>query len=270
MNAAIPPPLSARLTRLVPLLRRYARALAGSQAQGDARVATLLARLVADPRKAAEDLASADDDRVGLYRALDLVASPDDAAGDAVGPHERAAAERLRALSGPEQKALLLTALEGFTMAQTARILGTTEAEARRLADSARATLRRLGGGRVVIIEDEPIIAADLECIVGELGHVVVGRSATREGGVAVALTRRPDLVLADIRLADGSSGIEAVRDILANLDVPAIFITGYPERLLTGVRPEPTFLVAKPFSAAAVQTAVARALFFRSSAPIA
>lgn len=270
MSVAFPPPLSARLTPLIPLLRRYARALAGSQAQGDALVGALLARLVADPGRAAAELTQAGDDRVGLYRAFDRAAAPASPAEGAAGLHERAAANRLRALAEPEQKALLLTALEGFTAAQAARILDVPEPEIRRLAQSARAGLRRRGAARVVIIEDEPIIAADLEAIVVELGHTVVGRSATRAGGVAAALTRRPDLVLADIRLADGSSGIEAVRDILAAFDVPAIFITGYPERLLTGVRPEPTFLVAKPFTAGAVQAAVARALFFRSSAPLA
>jgi CheY-like chemotaxis protein len=131
-------------------------------------------------------------------------------------------------------------------------------------------SLRSLGAARIVVIEDEPIIAADLEAIVADLGHTVVARASTRAAAVEAVLAHRPDLVLADIRLGDGSSGIEAVRDILATLDVPVIFVTAFPERLLTGNKPEPTFLVVKPFRAQAVQAAVARALFFRSSAAFA
>ena len=73
----------------------------------------------------------------------------------------------------------------------------------------------------------------------------------------------RPGLVLADIQLADGSSGIDAVKDILGRFDVPVIFITAFPERLLTGERPEPTFLITKPFQPETVKAAIGQALFF-------
>jgi len=79
-------------------------------------------------------------------------------------------------------------------------------------------------------------------------------------------MEERPDLVLADIQLADGSSGIDAVRDILAAYTAPVIFITAYPDRLLTGARPEPTFLISKPFQTETVQAAVSQALFFHLS----
>ena len=49
-------------------------------------------------------------------------------------------------------------------------------------------------------------------------------------------------------RLADMSSGLEAVNEVLESFEVPVIFITAYPEKLLTGERPEPTFLITKPF----------------------
>lgn len=115
---------------------------------------------------------------------------------------------------------------------------------------------------RVMIIEDEPIIARDLEAIVVDLGHEVVGVADTRAGAVTLAMAERPDLVLADIQLADGSSGTDAVRDILAAHTAPVIFITAFPDRLLTGARPEPTFLISKPFQTATVQAAVSQALF--------
>jgi CheY-like chemotaxis protein len=121
--------------------------------------------------------------------------------------------------------------------------------------------------GRILIIEDEPIIAMDIEGIVTGLGHTVTSIANTRTSAVAAATAERPDLVLADIQLADGSSGIDAVRDILGSMTVPVIFITAYPERLLTGERPEPAFLIAKPFKDEQVAAAIGQALFFGATA---
>ena len=116
---------------------------------------------------------------------------------------------------------------------------------------------------RVLIIEDEPIIAMDIESIVRDLGHDVTGVAVTRDEAVSLAMEDRPGLVLADIQLADDSSGIDAVKDILAKFNVPVIFITAFPERLLTGERPEPTFLITKPFQRSTVKAAISQALFF-------
>jgi len=78
-------------------------------------------------------------------------------------------------------------------------------------------------------------------------------------------MAKRPGLVLADVQLADGSSGIDAVSDILGEFDVPVIFITAFPERLLTGERPEPTYLISKPFQPENVKAAISQALFFHT-----
>jgi len=91
----------------------------------------------------------------------------------------------------------------------------------------------------------------------------VVATAATRDEAVAKAHSERPGLVLADINLGEGGSGIDAVADILASFDIPVIFVTAYPERLLTGERPEPTYLIAKPFLPETVQATVGQALFF-------
>ncbi|MNL71833.1 two-component response regulator [compost metagenome] len=77
-------------------------------------------------------------------------------------------------------------------------------------------------------------------------------------------------MVLADIQLADGSSGIDAVNEILQDDTVPVIFITAFPERLLTGERPEPTFLVTKPFNPDMVKALISQALFFEEAAQVA
>jgi CheY-like chemotaxis protein len=125
------------------------------------------------------------------------------------------------------------------------------------------AEIERQTHADVLIIEDEPIIAMDIESIVRDLGHNVTGVAVTRDEAVSQARKSPPGLVLADIQLADDSSGIDAVKDILGEFSVPVIFITAFPERLLTGTRPEPTFLITKPFQRSTVKAAISQALFF-------
>jgi CheY-like chemotaxis protein len=119
----------------------------------------------------------------------------------------------------------------------------------------------------VLIIEDEPLIAAELKRILGELGHRVTSIARTHKDAMKAAAVQKPGLVLADIRLADGSSGLDAVNEILGGFTVPVVFITAYPEKLMTGERPEPTFLIAKPFREEAVKAIVSQVLFFDQQA---
>ncbi|MFN3280942.1 MAG: response regulator [Tabrizicola sp.] len=91
----------------------------------------------------------------------------------------------------------------------------------------------------VLVIEDEAIIAMDHSAIHEGMGHRVTATTRTQREAVRLAAADRPDLILADIQLADNSSGIEAVNEILLQFgDIPVIFITAFPERLLTGDRP--------------------------------
>ena len=119
----------------------------------------------------------------------------------------------------------------------------------------------------VLIIEDEPLIALDLEALLENLGHRVIGIARTRGEAVTIARTKSPGLILADIQLADGSSGLDAVNDLLKTFELPVIFITAYPERFLTGERPEPAFLISKPYQRATVSALVSQALFFERNA---
>jgi CheY-like chemotaxis protein len=115
----------------------------------------------------------------------------------------------------------------------------------------------------IMIIEDEPLIAMDIEDMVKGLGHNVTGIARTHSEAVELYHRTAPRMVLADIQLADGSSGIDAVNDILKNSTIPVIFITAFPERLLTGEKPEPAFLVTKPFNPDMVKALISQALFF-------
>jgi CheY-like chemotaxis protein len=161
------------------------------------------------------------------------------------------------------RQAFLLTALEGFTPNEAAQILSARIDEVEQLIAEAQAEIESELATDVLIIEDEPVIAADIEALVRELGHRVLDIAATRSEAAEAVARHTPGLILADIQLADGSSGVDAVKDILAQLDVPVIFITAFPERLLTGERPEPTFLITKPFQPETVKAAIGQALFF-------
>jgi CheY-like chemotaxis protein/DNA-directed RNA polymerase specialized sigma24 family protein len=248
----------------LPLLRRYARALTGAQDSGDAFVAAALEAIVASPEEFPRHL----DPRTGLYLTFHRIWSSGNVEVDADEPARgaRMAQERLRALSPLTRQALLLTTLENFTVQETGEILGRSSEEVNALIDEALEELDAQTKARILIIEDEAVIAMDLSDLVTGAGHSVCAVEDTASKAVAAAKRERPDLVLADIQLADGSSGIDAVKEILASFDVPVIFITAFPDRLLTGERPEPTFLITKPYSPDMVRAAVSQALFFEST----
>ena len=250
----------------LPLLRRYARALTGAQESGDAFVAATLEAIVARPQEFPRNV----DPRAGLYQMFHRIWSSANVEVDETEEEKtrgaQKAQERLRALSPLTRQALLLTTLESFTVQETGEILGRSPEEVNALIDDALEELDRQTKARILIIEDEAVIAMDLSDLVSGAGHAVCAVESTASGAVTAARRERPDLVLADIQLADGSSGIDAVKEILSSFDVPVIFITAFPDRLLTGERPEPTFLITKPYSPDMVRAAVSQALFFEST----
>ena len=260
--------LGDQIARNLPYLRRYARALTGSQATGDAFVrATLEAALADDQLKS-----SLEGGRVPLYRAFNKVwasAYMDVPDASSEGSHESAAQNRLKSITPLNRQALLLTTLEDFSIDQAGEIMDLPPAEIENLVQEAVQEIDRESSTSVLIIEDEPLISMQLEDLVTSLGHEVCGTAATRTQAQEVVAEKTPGLVLADIQLADGSSGLDAVDDILAMDSVPVIFITAFPERLLTGDRPEPTYLVTKPFQEQTVRAAISQALFFGSSRPL-
>lgn len=223
-------------------------------------MATLEA-LVADPTIFDRDVPS----RVALYRVfLSLWSSTNDSPMPVPSDPARSAVElHVEALTPRPRQAFLLHTMEGFSLDDVALVLNCTPAEASALVDRAGREIAEQVATSVLIIEDEPIIALDIEAMVQELGHDVIGIARTHKEAVGIVATRRPGLVLADIQLADGSSGLDAVNEILTSMDVPVIFITAYPERLLTGEKPEPAFLITKPFQPEAVKAAISQALFF-------
>jgi len=236
---------------------------------GDAYVRATLEAALSD-KGVLEEIGSG---RVALYHAFNKIWSA--AGGELPGRNDEAegalatAEERLAAITPANRQALLLTTIEDFTPAEAAQIMDISEDEARELVQGALAEIDSESATDVLIIEDEALISMQLEELVEGLGHTVCGTATTRDEAAAVVAQRKPGLVLADIQLADGSSGIDAVNDILGEFSVPVIFITAYPEKLLTGDRPEPTYLVTKPFLESSVKAAISQAMFFRSTEAI-
>lgn len=244
-------PLGSRLAPELPYLRRYARAVAGSQQLGDAAVRETLEAIL----EASEEFRTDIPVRLELYSIFHRLWHP---------AHGAMHGNRPTALLRPEERyALLLTSVEDFTPDEAARILGTSEQAVQAAAGRARETIIQGLTARVLIIEDEPIIALHIKEVVEEVGNSVCNIARTRDEAVRMASQTRPELVLADINLADGSSGIHAVQDILAKMNVPVVFVTSFPERLLTGQRPEPTYLITKPFEESTLIATIGQALMF-------
>jgi CheY-like chemotaxis protein len=247
----------------LPLLRRYARALTGNQASGDAYVGAMLEGLLQDPSLLDEQHGP----RAGLFRLFTQIwnsVSINDDADSEVAVLPMPSERRLSNITPLPRQTFLLLSLEGFSEEEVALILATDVAETRRLADTAGREMAAEIATDVLIIEDETFIAMDLESLVKNLGHNVIGVARTHSDAVALAKNKKPGLILADIQLADGSSGLEAVNELLRTFEVPVVFITAYPERFLTGERPEPAFLISKPFQPAMVSAVASQALFFQ------
>lgn len=247
------------------MLRRYARALTGSQTSGDAYVAAMLETLIAD----SSVFNSESDPRVESFRVISSLWSSLSINTEMMpSDHwERAAGRKLEAITPRARQAFLLVSVEGFSLDETATILETDEADVSDLIAQASKEISEQVRTEVMIIEDEPLIALDIETLVTDLGHGVTGIARTHTEAVKLANESPPGLILADIQLADGSSGIDAINDILKSFDVPVIFITAFPERLLTGEKPEPAFLVTKPFRPDMVKGIISQALFFDQTA---
>jgi CheY-like chemotaxis protein len=246
----------------LPYVRRFARALLGSQSAGDACVAATLESVLADPSALDGD----GETRVALYRLFlknlsqgCLEHAPDGLIDvDTLAPFRK-----LSAIPEQPRIAFLLNSMEDFSLAETARIMDVSLPIARALISEAGRQIAAQLRTDVLIIEDEPLIALDLKKLLQQLGHCVVTVARTRDEAVQAAREHRPGLILSDIMLADGSSGLDAINDILTEWQAPVIFITAFPHQLLTGRAPEPTFFIAKPFSRDAVQAVVSQALFF-------
>lgn len=257
--------VSTRIAPHLPYLRRFARAVCGSQTTGDAYVAASLEALIADVSiypKTSSDRVSVYQLFVSIFGSVSININPE----EPLSGWEKQASANLAALPPLPRLAFLLTTVEEFSASEAAEILQVSEKKLGELIDTAASEIARQVATDIMIIEDEPLIAMDIEQMVTDLGHNVTGIARTHKEAIELFKTTRPKMVLADIQLADGSSGLEAMNEILQSTSLPVIFITAFPERLLTGERPEPTFLVTKPFNPDMVKALISQALFFNEN----
>lgn len=264
MTASATGNLTDQIGEQLPFLRRYARALTGSQTRGDSYAAATLEAILSDPDAFDRNLTA----KVALFRVFHSIWST---AGGALEEDEdglRARAQKhLTSLTSDTREALLLHTIEELSLPQVGSVLGVSDEEAGKLVEIAYSEMAKSLSGSVMIIEDEAIIALDLEGTVSDMGHRVTGVARTRDSAVELFEREKPNLILSDIQLADNSSGIDAVKDILSSSpEIPVIFITAFPERLLTGEGPEPAFLIPKPYTVEQVRSAVSQAMFFSST----
>lgn len=256
--------IASTVAQQLPYLRRYARALTGSQDTGDRYAeATLMAIL--------EDRSTWDaalPPKAALFRVFNTIwASSGSPVEEGESGLRARAQAHLRRLTPNTREALLLHTIEEFGYEDIGAIMGIPPKEARDFVSIAEREMEDSVSGKVLVIEDEAIIAMDIQSIVAEMGHAITGVARTRAMAVEVGRRERPDLILADIQLADNSSGIDAVNDLLKHFgDIPVIFITAFPERLLTGDKPEPAFLISKPYTEEQVRSSVSQAMFFAST----
>ncbi len=256
--------ISREIAPHLPYLRRFARALCGSQKSGDAYVVATLEALIADIDAFPPNMSA----KVGLYHLFmrswsSITLNVEDRPEDEISPAER----NVSLLTPRSRQAFLLRTVEGFSIEDVAAILSVSPQEVEQLIAQAGREIAERVATDVLIIEDEALIAQDIEFIARDLGHNVIGVARTHREAVELANSHRPGLILADIQLADGSSGLNAVNELLETFDCPVIFITAFPERLLTGERPEPAFLISKPYKVDTVKATISQALFFERKA---
>ncbi|ASC07092.1 regulator [Acetobacter pasteurianus] len=220
------------LIRALPYGRRYARALTGSQPEGDLLVAESLRGLSAQRLK---------EGFTPLYQLYEAISGLFSRKGFA-------AEYDVAGLSVTQRQLLLLITLEEVPVEMAARITGVSTKQAEQELEDAQGRLHKNVQTSVLIIEDEPIIAMDIEQLVLQCGHQVAGIAHTQADAVKLARETKPGLILADINLGPGGDGIQAVAEITSSFNVPVIYVTAYPERLLTGETMEPSFVITKPF----------------------
>lgn len=245
------------LDAAMPFLRRFGRALTGHQLSGDTLAAK--ARRATQPNM---DELSVLDIRLQLFANLNAAWS----ALRVRSFSQTAARRQLLDLTPGSRETLLLRAIEEFSFAQISQVLGVPLARVAELFETALQEMPYRTGSRVLMIEDDPMVAMDMSRCLGEMGCKVTGVARTASEAVSLAALDPPKLVLAAVSLADGSSGVDAVRRIgMLHPCASAVFVTPYPEDLLTGTTEEPVFIIAKPYLDDQVRSAVSQAFILSS-----
>ncbi len=246
----------------LPSLRRFARVLVGNTKWADTAIEQMLELSTTRPWYW-ED---AEPSKTNLYRAF-LRYWNDPLRTRVASSRAGASLEKVntteitgREISIPRQ-AFLLVSLEKFSSSEVCIILDLREDQLEVSLQQAREQMRCGYSANILIIEDELLIALDLELIATELGHNVVGLARTHEEALAIASGTDLDLILADLNLADGSSGVRASEELMKSKSLPVIYISGISENFVTGRASEAEFFLSKPFQRENARALIGHAL---------
>ncbi len=245
------------LQRLVPRLRRYARAVLGDPGLADDCVERALTRVAADPP-------APDDVAVGVFAAVHrvLLATPGPGADAAEGSVDLDMLEdEVHALDRLQRHVLLLNGLEGFAAADVARVVGIGADEVDPLLDAAYAALRGAQRGRVLVGRACAELDDALVRAVREAGHEVVGITAEPTALAADAARTAADVVLADLDRGEDVPCRAALAAVRALADVGCVVVTADAEVALHRLADTPVLVVSKPVDARLLSVAFAQAL---------
>ena len=237
------------------LLRRYFRAVLGDQATGDRLARALWSEADYGGRDARHvDAASVLLAAMRRWRRLYNASSP--AAAFSPG----AIAQALSPTAAQRRQVGVLIDVFGLTVPQTAKALDRSEGEVTVLLSAARADARAPIGGHVLVVEDDPLVAQHLAHLTREAGATDVAVARDAEAAFASAAAMPPRIVLCDYDLGEGPNGAEIVRRLAGEHDAVCIFVTAYPNAVLSGTDGEPAFIIEKPFREGVVRAALSYA----------
>lgn len=246
------------LDAVTPFLRRYGRALSGCQNTGD----TLAAQAKQAARQQTTEICAASV-RILLFKCLHQAWS--ELSGSTMS--KTAAWHRMTNLTPNSREVLLLRAIEEFSFIQIGEILGINALATKRLFEIAVAEMPYRNKNRVLIIEDDIMLAMDMSACLSDMGCIVTGVARTAEQAVELAATSPPELIIASLVLADRSSGLDAASRITRDRpDINVVFVTPHPERLLTGDTQEPVFIITKPYFEDQVRSVVSQSFILSSA----
>lgn len=165
----------------------------------------------------------------------------------------------------PEDSRLLLLMVDalGLQPETAAQVIG-LKRDPIPLLHATRNALAVETSATALVVENEPLIAADIRGILDRLGVNVCGQARTAPAAVEKAAANRPDIILADYNLDGNTTGVEAMTQISEVHDCPVVFITGFPDRVLHGDEIEPDFVISKPYTPDNVRAAVVHCLDVR------
>jgi CheY-like chemotaxis protein/DNA-directed RNA polymerase specialized sigma24 family protein len=231
-------------------LRRYAYCLLGNRVLSDMAVEAALLSLAPETASVRDSAFS----RLDLYRKVNEAARTSMRRSNVTAAVGSGLHARLLRLNEEQRQVAALHAIIGFPYSDIASIMGKSESDVRTSYALMLLALRQKPAA-VLIIEDEALIARELQEIVTKLGLIVAGMAKNRAEALRIAGASKPQLILADYKLK-GDTGVDVVRAIRKNMDANVIYVTAHPEAVAaSGDRRD--LIIAKPFSVRAVEAAV-------------